>query len=150
MTVQDPPLPGLVHAGSARPTLLKRHVLRRVTPSFPPTVLVKAMADVLVDPAQTSDVYNRLKDVGVETKLIEARDMLHGDVEGENDMLDHPKREKYFWKEVYNVALDWCIERTRGEGERTTAGGESATGEVIPMRNGEMAEDRPTVGLDGA
>lgn len=69
-----------------------------VTPSFPPTIFVKALADTRVYPVQTSDAYKKLNELGVETKLIEAEGMLHGDAEGENDILDHPPRRMCFGK----------------------------------------------------
>lgn len=78
---------------------------------FPPTVFIEALEDAALDPEQTTMAYRRLLELGVETKQIEAVGMLHGDLEGENDMPSHPPREAYFWSEVCNVGLDWCIER---------------------------------------
>ncbi|ORY24493.1 Alpha/Beta hydrolase protein [Naematelia encephala] len=83
-----------------------------VGPQYPPTVLIKALDDTLLDATQTSDAYERLKQLNVDVKLIEAHDMKHGDAEGENDMKEHPAREAGFWDGVFDVALDWCIERT--------------------------------------
>ena len=89
--------------------------LRHVTSEFPPTVFVKAMDDRTLDPEQTTLAYEKLRSLEVDTIQIEAKDMQHGDAEGENDMKRHPPREAYFWKEVYPVAMDWCIERTRAK-----------------------------------
>ena len=138
----------LEHSGPPYPS--STHFLDDVTPSFPPTVFVKALADTLLYPSQTSTAYHKLMDLGVETKLIEAEGMLHGDLEGENNILDHPPREKRFWAEVYSVALDWCIERTRVDTDTKTACSPISIKRKLPYTNGQTGEGQRVMGIINA
>ena len=95
--------------------------LDHVTSSFPPTVCMKALKDAALDPENTQVAYDKLRELGVDTKLVVAEEMQHGDAEGENGMNLHPPREAKYWTDVYNVALDWCIERTQDPKQKPTS-----------------------------
>lgn len=51
-------------------------------------------------------MYAKLVELGVETKLLEAKDMEHGYAEAPREVW--PKGAQW-WEEVYAPALDFCI-----------------------------------------
>lgn len=85
------------------------------TPQWPPTVLIKAELDELIPNVQTQMAYDRLKELGVDTQLLLARGMYHGDGEETIGTLKKWKRDicEVWWDEVYKPALDFCISRTK-------------------------------------
>ena len=61
-----------------------------------------------LDPAQTSEAYDRLKSLGVDCNMISVPDMKHGDIEW--SPVGPPEAWEKFW-DVGVEAMEWCIER---------------------------------------
>lgn len=80
--------------------------LKLLSSAFPPSVIVKALADKLLPPEHCDVMYGKLVELGVETKLLEAKDMEHGYAEAPREVW--PKGVRW-WEEVYAPALDFCI-----------------------------------------
>lgn len=94
--------------GSQAPYPTDHSPVDHLHPAYPPTVLVCAAGDELIDPQQTRDVHDRLTALGVESKLIEVPDMPHGALEQAPDKFK-PGGEWY--DSVLVAALDFCITR---------------------------------------
>ncbi|BEJ17067.1 hypothetical protein CspHIS471_0604680 [Cutaneotrichosporon sp. HIS471] len=73
---------------------------------FPPTVLVLAEADTLLDPVTTSVLHDRLEELGVESLLLVGKDMPHGAMEPE---MGAPEQGKEWWDDVAVPALEFCV-----------------------------------------
>ncbi|EIW66558.1 hypothetical protein M231_02257 [Tremella mesenterica] len=93
----------------------EKNMITQFSSDFPPTVLIKAMADKLVPTEHTQSAYDKLTELGVETKLFEARGMEHGDVEETTRILQRWGRElaHVWWEEAYKPATDFCIAKCR-------------------------------------
>ena len=91
----------------------EKNLLPNFSSDFPPTVHIKALADHMLPPEQTQMGHDRLVELGVESKLLEARGMLHGDIEETQGTLLRWGRDiaSVWWDEVYKPALDFCIEK---------------------------------------
>lgn len=80
--------------------------LHHLHASFPPTVLVLAEADTLIDPATTRAVHDRLTVLGVESLLLVGKDMPHGALEPAPGV---PEQGKEWWDDVAVKALEFCV-----------------------------------------
>lgn len=53
--------------------------IKRVTPSAPPHLILQGLEDTVVSPSQSRNYYEKLRENGVTTELLELEDAQHGD-----------------------------------------------------------------------
>jgi acetyl esterase/lipase len=95
--------------GEHLPPFSSTHCITKlVGPGLPPTVLVLAEADQILDPSQTRELFERLLESGVEAKLIVAKGMPHGALERPRSTWPEGAE---WWDEVAVPALEWAIAR---------------------------------------
>ncbi|EIW73025.1 hypothetical protein M231_04329 [Tremella mesenterica] len=85
-----------------------RHVLLPLIPSnYPPTIILNPTADTTLSPKNSTDLYDRLQKLGVESKLVTVQGMEHGEVE----LISEEGRAEWEirFREIFAPALDWCI-----------------------------------------
>lgn len=78
---------------------------------FPPTVIVLAANDTLIDPQSSRDLAAALTDLGVESRVLEAEGMPHGALEPENP--GSPRIADRWWESSAVPALEFCVEKCR-------------------------------------
>ena len=95
------------------PCAREKNIINQFSSAFPPTVLIKAVNDRLIDPVQTQMAYDRLRELGVECVMHAAEGMEHGDAEETILMLDRWGRDiaKTWWERYYKPCLDFCIDK---------------------------------------
>lgn len=91
---------------SPRPYPTEHSPMQNLHAKFPPTVLVLAEADMLLDPRTTQAVYERLTELGVESLLLVGKDMSHGAME---PGLGAPAQGEQWWDGVAVPALEFCV-----------------------------------------
>lgn len=82
-----------------------------VNGDFPPTLVIVATEDKLIDPAESYDIVNKLKSVGVDARYLEARGMPHGIAE---DGREAWPEDQEWWNEAILPGLEWIVKMTRG------------------------------------
>lgn len=95
---------------SPRPYPTEHSPQQNLHAAFPPTVLVLAEADMLIDPETTRSVHDRLTELGVESLLLEAKDMPHGALEPSPGVLEQGKE---WWDDIAVPALEFCISKCK-------------------------------------
>jgi acetyl esterase/lipase len=81
-----------------------------VNKDFPPTLVIVATEDKLIDPAESYDVVSKLKSVGVDARFLEARGMTHGIAE---DGRETWPEDQDWWNEAILPGLEWIVKMTR-------------------------------------
>jgi acetyl esterase/lipase len=82
-----------------------------VTPDFPPTFVILAKNDHMIPTTHSSDLFQKLQDSGVDSEILEADGMNHGDAE--TLATSPPWREGCdWWDTVIQPSLDWAVART--------------------------------------
>lgn len=85
--------------------------VQNVHHAFPPTAIVLAEADTVIDPQSSRDLETRLKALGVETRLLVAEGMPHGALEPTPPGI--PDISGKWWEAVAVPALEFCVEKCR-------------------------------------
>lgn len=81
-----------------------------VNGDFPPTLVIVATEDKLIDPAESYDIVNKLKSLGVDARYLEARGMPHGIAE---DGRETWPEDQDWWNEAILPGLEWIVKMTR-------------------------------------
>lgn len=81
-----------------------------VQSDFPPTMIVVATADTLIPTSHSYNLHSKLKDLGVETALVECPGMKHGEAECLPGLVFW-KDDCTWWEDAIRPSLDWAIKR---------------------------------------
>ncbi len=98
---QDPPFPPEYSAKDL------------IDSSFPPTFVIVATADTLIQPAQSYEFYVTLQKHGIQCGLSEAKGMEHGRSEKSEDTELAEREYKVWFQEAIQPGLKWVVEMTR-------------------------------------
>jgi acetyl esterase/lipase len=84
--------------------------LNLITPTYPPTYVLAAMADELIPKEHSLLLYDKLQEHGVESHIVKVDGAGHGYVE--RPPTDWPAGTDY-WKDAIREAVDWAVAKVK-------------------------------------
>lgn len=80
--------------------------LNLITPTYPPTYILAALADELIPVEHSFLLYDKLREHGVEALMAKVEGAAHGFAE--RPPADWPEGVDY-WRDVIREAVDWAV-----------------------------------------